>query len=631
MLDEIKVEVKASLIFQFLEDEERPKELQILGSKKEIQNNLKELSFELTDFSINEYKIYECLFFYESNRKSHSISVYYNRNNYYLVGKGEYSIEIIFCDFIYKQINAKNCFIEYKKKKYEPKENYELSTRKRLNLLGIDITDLKLPNNLDEKEIQIKPEFGYDLLITVSVSNVPKIIGIYKNTPFSEPKIVIKKELLEELKNIIENASKPLNFEKNKTYLQYIDEIDRKNLSQYENAVKNSYQYEKKLFEYFNIYKEQLNELEIELYDLYSEFMILFPDIEGVERNSDKIILKRYWDQYYFSKLAIVNFCSLIPEYVSKSDKVKLKYAACRSLKILLYNGKGLCVSKLFNFIDFNIKETIYYEANEFNKKFVKLLKEKSEIFLFFLQNNSGSGINLLTGKNTARLSMLDENDIKSHLESTIPKYGITMNYIGCFNACTINEVRITCINISSALCLSLNSEISLKDDEVCNKRYVLANLLQHEDFGHIKFSINFYAFYDYNAERDNVIDPKSPIEYYDTKIKEGFIEITKKIQNNGKIKIVGDSGIALSSFLTRGNLNLMLLLKSDGINFIELFKNPSLMAAEDLSEFIDKLKSLNTKGFKFNPNEINLGIRYDDLYQSQGIPIGFPTQERID
>lgn len=261
----------------------------------------------------------------------------------------------------------------------------------------------------------------------------------------------------------------------------------------------------------------------------------------------------------------------------------------------------------------------------------MKSLKEKSEIFLFFLQNNSGSGINLFTGKNTARLSMLDENDIKSHLESTIPKYGITMNYVGCFNACTVNEVRITCINISSALCLSLNTEITLKDDEWFNKRYVLANLLQHEDFGHIKFSINFYSFYDHNVERDNVLDPTSPTEYYDTKIKEGLIEITKKIEDNGKITIIGESGIALSSFLTRGNLNLMLLLKTDGINFVELFKNPSLMAAEDLSEFIDKLKRLNTKNFKFNPNEISLRIRYEDVYQSQGIPLGFPTKEKID
>jgi len=152
-------------------------------------------------------------------------------------------------------------------------------------------------------------------------------------------------------------------------------------------------------------------------------------------------------------------------------------------------------VSELFNFIYFNVKETIYYEANNFNKKFVKLLKEKSEIFLFLLQINSGSGINLLTKKNSARLSMLNENDVKTHLESTIPKYGIKMNYVGCFNACTFSEVRITCINESSALNLSLGKEITLMDDPMYNKRYILANLLQQEDLGNIKFSINFYFF----------------------------------------------------------------------------------------------------------------------------------------
>lgn len=631
MLDEIKAKVKASLIFQFLENEERPKELQILDSKKEIQSNLEELAFELIDFSINEYKIYECSFLYESNKKSHSISVYYNRVNYYLCGKGEYSIEIIFCDFIYKQIDGKNCYIEYKKKKYEPKENFELSTRKRINLLGIDITDLKLPKSLEGKEIQIDPGFNKNLLITISVSNTPKIIGIYQNVSFVEPKIVIKKKLLQELKIIIENASKPLNFKMEKEYLQYLDEIDKKNLPQYEKAIKDSYNFEKKLVDYFNFYKEKLNELEIELYDLYSEFMILFPDLDMVERDSDEIKLEKYKQQYYFSKLAILNFCSNIPEYVSQSDKAKLKYAACRSLRTLLYNGKGFYVSELFNFIDFNVKETIYYEANNFNKKFVKLLKEKSEIFLFLLQINSGSGINLLTKNNTARLSMLNENDVKTHLESTIPKYGIKMNYVGCFNACTFSEVRITCINESSALNLSLGKEITLKDDPVYNKRYVLANLLQQEDLGNIKFSINFYSFYDYYVQRENKLDPTSPTEYYDTNIKEGLIEIKKIITKNGKNIEIGESGIALSSFLTRGDLNLMILLKSDSINFSELFKNPSLLVAEDLSDFINKLKSLKPKSFKFDENKTNLRIKYEGLFETKGIPLGFPTREKID
>ena len=619
------------MIFQFLENEERPKELQILDSKKEIQSNLEELTFELIDFSINEYKIYECKFFYESNEKSHSISVYYNRVNYYLCGKGEYSIEIIFCDFIYKQIDAKNCYIEYKKKKYEPKENFELSTRKRINLLGIDITDLKLPKSLEGKEIQIVPGFNKNLLITISVSNAPKIIGIYQNLSFIEPKIVIKKELLQELKIIIENASKPLNFKMEKEYLQYLNEIDMKNLTQYEKAIKDSYKYEKKLVDYFNFYKEKLNELEIELYNLYSEFMILFPDFDMVERDSDEIKLENYKQQYYFSKLAILNFCSKIPEYVSQSDKAKLKYAACRSLRALLYNGKGLYVSDLFNFIDFNVKETIYYEANNFNKKFVKLLKEKSEIFLFLLQINSGSGINLLTKKNTARLSMLNENDVKTHLESTIPKYGIKMNYVGCFNACTFSEVRITCINESSALNLSLGKEITLMDDPVYNKRYVLANLLQHEDFGHIKFSINFDSFYDHYAQRENKLDPRSSTEYYDTNFKEGLIEIEKIITKNGKDIAIDESGIALSSFLTRRDLNLMILLKSDSINFSELFRNPSLLVAEDLSEFINKLKSLKPKSFKFDENKTSLPIKYEGLYETKGIPLGFPTREKID
>ena len=163
------------------------------------------------------------------------------------------------------------------------------------------------------------------------------------------------------------------------------------------------------------------------------------------------------------------------------------------------------------------------------------------------------------------------------------------------------------------------------------NKRFVLANLLQHEDFGHIKFSINFYSFYDHLVERDNVTDLTSQTEYYDTKIKEGLIKITKKVERDGKITLIGESGIALSSFLTRGDLNLMLLLRSDHVNFIELFTKPSLMAAEDLSEFIAKLKSLNPWTFKFNENEIRLRIKFEGFLQSQAIPLGFPTKEKID
>ena len=74
-----------------------------------------------------------------------------------------------------------------------------------------------------------------------------------------------------------------------------------------------------------------------------------------------------------------------------------------------------------------------------------------------------------------------------------------------------------------------------------------------------------------------------------------------------------------------------MILLKSDSINFSELFRNPSLLIAEDLSEFINKLKCLKPKSFNLDENKTSLPIKYEGLYETKGIPLGFPTTEKID
>ena len=628
MLDEIKYEKKAKLIFQFIEDTERPKALQILNLKKEISKDLPELAFELNDLSLNEYKIYECIISYHSDKKTYSITIYYNKTNYYLCGRGSHSVEIIFCDFIYKSINMNDIFIEYKGKKYSPKENFELLTRKRINFLGIDIKDLKLPSTLQGTILDIDPKFNHNLLITISAANEMKVIGLFQNIPFIDPKTIIDKELLNDLEMKIDTLSKLLEFKKQDNYFQYLDNIGKKDLHQYEESIKSSYEFEKKLSNYFKFYKEKMNDLEIELYDLYSEFMILFPDFEGRERKYGNINLEQYKEQYYFSKSAIMNFCSTIPEGLEKTQKVQLKYAACRCLKTLLFNGYGSFIPELFHFIDYSVEGTIYYEANEFNKKFVDALNEKSEMFLFFLQIDSGSGINLLTKKNTARLSMLSENDIKSHLKSAIPKFGIRLNCNSFFRACTITEVRITCICETVTFQTYLGNNLQLEIDPLCNKRYVLANLLQHEDFGHIKFSINFYSLYDNNIERESELDPVSPIHYYKTKTKEGMIEITKEDIKNGKTIIKGESGLALSSFLTRGNENLISILQSSNVNFKDLFDHPTLYASEDLTELINKLKSLSVS----NQSDGNgcLNIKCESFHPIKGFALGFPTTEKF-
>ena len=628
MLDDIKTEKKASLVFEFIESSERPKALQILNYKKEILEDIQELAFDLIDLSINEYKIYECILFYDSDKNTHSITIYYNRLNYFLCGKGSHSVEIIFCDFIFKEINSTNCYIEYNGKKYTPKENFELSTRKRINFVGINIQDLKLPKTINGAILDINPKYNKNLLINISVANEPKVIGMFTNSPFIDPKIKIENVILNELKNKIERASKPLNYKKENDFFHYIDGIDKSKLNDYENEILCSYEFEKKLGKYFTFYKEKLNDLEVELYDLYCEFMLLFPDFYGSERGNGKINFKEYINQYYYSKQTISNFYSTIPENLEKYHKIQLKYAACRCLKTLLMNGYGSSLLSLFYFIDYTIEGTIYYDANKFNSQFVDALNEKSEMFLFFLQINSGSGIDILTTKITARLSMLSENDIKSHLKSTIPKYGIRMNGNSFFKACTINEVRITCICESLVFQQYLGNNLKIEIDPFCNKRYILANLLQHEDFGHVKFSINFYSLYDNYIDRTTELDPVSPTHYYKAKTKEGMVEITKEENKNGKIKLVGESGLALSSFLTRGNKSLILLLQRIPVDFIGLFKKPTLLASEDLTEFIKELNSLNSDSKSEEKN--NIRIKYEDFNRINGIPVGFPTIEKF-
>ena len=101
---------------------------------------------------------------------------------------------------------------------------------------------------------------------------------------------------------------------------------------------------------------------------------------------------------------------------------------------------------------------------------------------------------------------MLNENSIKNNLLSTIPKYAIRINH-SPFNAYTITGVKISCINDQSVFGTSKKENSSLNYlDTQYNKRYLLANLMQQEDFGHLNFSINFYAFYDEKIERPTEI-----------------------------------------------------------------------------------------------------------------------------
>ena len=398
------------------------------------------------------------------------------------------------------------------------------------------------------------------------------------------------------------------------------------------------------------VYREELNDKQIEIYDLYSDFMIYFPDI-GIDARLKKNIVNglEYYHQFYFSMTSVMNFYNSLPNNMDKKDKIKLKYSAARCFRLLLNYNYGLNKSNLFELIDFTKKDTVYYDANEFNRKFVESLNEKSELFLFFIQINSGSSINLITNELTSRISMLDENTIKRNLISTIPKYGTRLLINSHFTACTFTEVRITCICEISLLNSNLSgNDILSSSDYDYNSRYLLANLMQQEDFGHLNFSINFYAFFDKNIKRPSssyISENLSPIKYYminekKEKIQEiaklvNFKGVKKDEKDNKEAIIKGDSGIALKFFLTRGKYKLMKVLRRVGINFLELFQHPELEGAEELTELINGLTSIYNKyNYLFmydEDDDIDTKTRFREEKDSGIAPYGIPKLEKYD
>jgi len=80
----------------------------------------------------------------------------------------------------------------------------------------------------------------------------------------------------------------------------------------------------------------------------------------------------------------LITLDNSIPTNVKPSDRVKLKYSACRCLRTLLNSGDGRNNLNLFEFRDFTEEGTIYYEANDFNEKFINFYLKSQKFFYSF-------------------------------------------------------------------------------------------------------------------------------------------------------------------------------------------------------------------------------------------------------
>ena len=154
--------------------------------------------------------MYDCkTTFSESLQVINSMSLYYNKTNYFYSGDGKNSAEIIFSDFMNKSIRKEDCVIEYDGIKYTPLEDFDLFTRKRINFINIDITKLKLPKDLEGKDVILDTKNYNNFLISISVVNNPKVISVNENSPFKEKKFEFtEKELINILKSPLDKIKK---------------------------------------------------------------------------------------------------------------------------------------------------------------------------------------------------------------------------------------------------------------------------------------------------------------------------------------------------------------------------------------------------------------------------------------
>lgn len=639
LYDSLKTSKTAELIITFMDEETKisPQSFIILDQIIQITEK-SEYKLTLKDKSLYENKIYECFLDYGTEKCPYYIKIYYDQVNHYFFGRKKNSMcfEFIFGDFINDKIDNNRCYIEYNGKKYYSYDDKKFLKLRCLNLVNVDLALVKFPSDYNNKVVNSKYFDEKSFFIFVSVAEkYPKIFGIFRNKPFEEKqKMLEANDVIEKLESTLIKVRKILNYDKNQSYDEYVNGINMKELpTTYIKEIRNSVYLENEVMSFFNIYRPNLTDEELAAFDTYSEFMIAFPSFLNMNRTSNHLIPFRFYKQYYYSKKAIENFMETIPPYVDKVQKTLLKYSACRCLRSILSRGFGKDNEHLFYFYDISKPDNIYNEARKFNESFIKELNENSEMFLFLLQINSGSSINKLNQDLTSRISMLTLDQIKSHLKDSLPDYIIRLKLKVDFSGLTFNEVRHTIISEMNLFQSFLEeSELKGKFDEYSNRRLILANLLQHERFGHINNSLNFFCFQRDTEEifedsYDSEDEPLSPRQYYHIeKKKEKLIEIVQTSNYLGKEVKKGESGVAFNIFLTRGDMRNFNILRNDNADFSKIFKDPKLFASKDLTT-LNRLLGESVSNDEFGIFRLkNVSDKYEIIRERYFEPDNRPT-----
>ena len=126
-----------------------------------------------------------------------------------------------------------------------------------------------MPKDLEVKDVILDTKNYNNLLISISVVNNPKVISVNENSPFKEKKFEFtEKELINILKSPLDKIKKYVYFNNNESYMDYSAWLTNQVSRIYAEEIFNSQDIETKVFDYFSIPRDVLNEEQIILFIL---------------------------------------------------------------------------------------------------------------------------------------------------------------------------------------------------------------------------------------------------------------------------------------------------------------------------------------------------------------------------
>ena len=100
---------------------------------------------------------------------------------------------------------------------------------------------------------------------------------MYLNNPFIEKKLnITENEIISLLNTSLDSIKKIVYVKEKESYVEYLNRGTNNINDSYEKELKQSYEIEKKISEYFLIPREELNETQTIIYDKYSNLWLIF-------------------------------------------------------------------------------------------------------------------------------------------------------------------------------------------------------------------------------------------------------------------------------------------------------------------------------------------------------------------